>query len=109
MPDYLQIANGYLLIADALERSTAFEGRHYLVKLDFLFNIMNVPGLSDIHNSGLIEINRCLGRVLKEESHHNMDDFIRKIFRALKKTVSQNQYRSSIIDCITTLANEVFE
>ncbi len=109
MPDYLQIANGYLLIADELERSTAFEGRHYLVKLDFLFNIMNVPGLSDVHNSGLIEINRCLGRIFKEESHHNVGDFIRKIFRALKKTVSQNQHQGPLIDCITTLANAVFE
>ncbi len=87
----------------------AFEGRRYLVKLDFLFNIMSVSGLSDIHKAGLIEINRCLGRVLKEESHQNLNDFVQKIFRLLKKNVSQNQYRSSIIDCITTLAKEVFE
>ena len=109
MPDYVQIANGYLVIADALEKSSAFEGRRYLVKLDFLFNMMSVAGLSDIHNAGLIEINRCLGRALKEESHQNVNDFVRKIFRLLKKTASQNQYRSSIIDCITTLAKEVFE
>ena len=97
------------MIADALEKSTAFEGRRYLVKLDFLFNIMSVSGLSDIQKAGLIEINRCLGRVLKEESHQNLNDFVQKIFRLLKKNVSQNQYRSSIIDCITTLAKEVFE
>ena len=109
MPDYLQIANGYLVIADALEKSPAFEGRRYLIKLDFLFNIMSVSGLSDIQKAGLIEINRCLGRVLKEESHENLNDFVQKIFRLLKKNVSQNQYRSSIIDCITTLAKEVFE
>jgi pyruvate,orthophosphate dikinase len=109
MPDYLQIANGYLVIADALEKSAAFEGRRYLVKLDFLFNIMSVAGLSDIQKAGLIEINRCLGRVLKEESHLNLNDFVQKIFRLLKKNVSQNQYRNSIIDCIATLAKEVFE
>jgi len=109
MPDYLQIANGYLLIADELERSSVFEGRHYLVKLDFLFNIMNVPGLSDIHNAGLIEINRCLGKVFKEEGHYNAGDFIRRIFHALKRTVSQNQYQGPLIDCITTLAKAVFE
>jgi pyruvate,orthophosphate dikinase len=32
MPDHGQIANGYLLIADALEKSSAFEGRRYLAK-----------------------------------------------------------------------------
>ena len=109
MPDHAQIANGYLVIADALEKSSAFEGRHYLVKLNFLFNLMSVAGLSDIHNAGLIEINRCLGRALNEENHQNVNDFIRKIFRLLKNTPSRIQYRSSIIDCITTLAREVFE
>ncbi len=109
MPDYLQIAHGYLLVADELERLSVFEGRNYLIKLDFLFNIMNVVGLSDIHSSGLIEINRCLGKALREESHQNINDFVRKIFRLLRKTVSQGAYQSSIIDCITTLAKGVFE
>ena len=109
MPDYVQIMNGYLLIADELERSVIFAGRHYLVKLDFLFNIINISGLSDIHSSCLIEINRCLGRVLKDETHQNINDFIRKIFRLLKKTASRSKYQNSIIDCVTTLAKGVFE
>ncbi|MCL5806976.1 MAG: PEP-utilizing enzyme [Deltaproteobacteria bacterium] len=109
LPDHVQIANGYLVIADALEKSDAFKGRRYLVKLDFLFNMMNVDGLSDIRNACLIEINRCLGRALKEESDRNVNDLVQKVFRLLKKTVAQNQYRSSILDCITTLAKEVFE
>ncbi len=109
MPDHVQIASGYLVIADALEKSSAFEGRHYLAKLDFLFNMMNVAGLSDIYNAGLIEINRCLGRALREENDRNVNDLVRKIFRLLKKTAAQNQYQSSILDCITTLAKEVFE
>ena len=109
MPDYVQIMNGYLLIADELERTAVFEGRHYLVKLDFLFNIINVSGLSDIHSSCLIEINRCLGKVLIDEGHQDVNDFIRKIFRLLKRTASRSQYQSSIIDCITTLARGVFE
>jgi pyruvate, orthophosphate dikinase len=109
MPDYVQIMNGYLLIADELERAAIFTGRNYLVKLDFLFNIINISGLSDIHSSCLIEINRCLGKVLKEETHQNVNDFIRKIFRLLKKTASRGKYRNSIIDCVTTLAKGVFE
>ena len=109
LPDHIQIANGYLVIADALEKSSAFKGRRYLVKLDFLFNMMNVDGLSDIRNACLIEINRGLGRALKEESNRNVNDLVQKVFRLLKKTAAQNQYRSSILDCITTLAKEVFE
>ena len=81
LPDHIQIANGYLVIADALEKSSAFKGRRYLVKLDFLFNMMNVDGLSDIRNACLIEINRCLGRALKEESDRNVNDLVQKVFR----------------------------
>jgi pyruvate,orthophosphate dikinase len=109
LPDHVQIANGYLVVADALEKSSAFTGRRYLIKLDFLFNMMNVDGLSDIRNACLIEINRCLGRALKEEIDRNVSDFVQKVFRLLKKTVAHNQYRSSILDCISTLAKEVFE
>jgi len=109
LPDHAQIASGYLVVADALEKSGAFAGRRYLVKLDFLFKMMNVEGLSDIRNACLIEINRCLGKALKEESDRNVCDFVQKAFRLLKKTASQNQYQSSILDCITTLAKEVFE
>ena len=109
LPDHAQIANGYLVIADALEKLGAFEGRRYLLKLHFLFKMMGVDGLSDIHNMGLIEINRCLGRALKEESDQNVNDLVQEIFRLWKKTVLQNQYRSSILDCITTLAKETFE
>jgi len=109
LPDHAQIANGYLVIADALEKSGAFEGRRYLLKLHFLFKMVGVAGLSDIHNTGLIEINRCLGRALKEESDRNVNALVQEIFRLWKKTVLQNQYRSSILDCITTLAKEIFE
>ena len=109
LPDYQQIANGYLAVADAFEKSDAFAGRHCLVKLDFLFNVMGVSGLADVHKEGLSEINRCLGRVLKEEDPRHLDAFVRKIFSLLKKNVAQSQYRGSIIDGITTLAKEVFE
>lgn len=109
MPDYFQIANGYLTIADELERSEVFSGRSYLVKLDFLFHIMSVSGLNDIHSSGLIEINRCLGKAFRETDGRNLPEFVKKVFDSMKRTTDRNQYRSKIIDCITTLAKGVFE
>ncbi len=109
MPDYFQIVNGYLLIADELERSQVFSGRSYLLKLDFLFHVMNVPGLGDIHSSGLIEINRCLGKVFQETGGQDLQEFVRKVFQSMKKTVGMSRYQSKIIDCITTLARGVFD
>ncbi len=109
MPDFFQIVNAYSAVADELEKREVFAGRHYLIKLDFLFNVMNVNGLSDIHNNTLLEINRCLGKVFREESSHNLHDFVRRVFLLLKKNVTAHQHQATIIDCITTFAKGVFE
>jgi pyruvate, orthophosphate dikinase len=108
MPDNSQIANGYFLVADDLERSSAFPGHQHIVKLDFLFNMMTVPGLSDMHSSLLQEINRCLSMVFKEEGEGKLNDFVRKVFTLLKKSASP-RHGAAVIDCITTLAKEVFD
>jgi pyruvate, orthophosphate dikinase len=108
LPDYFQIVNGYLLIADELERSDAYLGRQHIVKLDFLFNIINVPALADIHGTALIEINRCLSMVFREEEQTKLADFVHKLFTLLNQSASRHQYRNTIISCITTVAKEVF-
>jgi pyruvate,orthophosphate dikinase len=109
VPDYFQIVNGYLLVADDLERSEVFAGRSFLVKLDFLFHVLNVPGLIDIHASGLIEINRCLGKVFQQTGDQDLQEFVKKVFTSMKRTIGRGQFQSKIIDCITTLAKGVFD
>ena len=107
LPDYFQIIDGYLHVADALEKSEAYHNRH-LVKLDFLFGVMSAPGLKDIHVSAMREINYSLKLVFQEEKKENLDDFVRRIFGFLKKNTSQNEFRGASIDCIVTAAKEVF-
>lgn len=107
MPDYFQIIDGYLHVADQLEKSRAYQG-HHLVKLDFLFGVMSVPGLKDIHVSAMREINYSLKMVFQEEKKEKLDDFVRRIFLFLKKNTSQNEFRGAGIDCIITAAREVF-
>lgn len=108
MPDYWQIVNGYLMIADEIEKSSIFAGRQNFVKLDFLFNIMGMPGLSDIHGSTLREINLSLRMVFREDKKESLEDFVKKVFALLKRNVDRHEFRSAIIDCITTIAKEVF-
>lgn len=108
LPDYYQVVNGYILIADEIERAEVYAGRQHLLKLDFLFHAINVAGLSDIHGSALREINRCLAKVLREEKPENLDQFIRKVFSLLKMSTVRDEFRSTIIDGITTMAGEVF-
>ena len=108
MPDYFQIVNGYLLAADQLEKSPAYQGRQHVVNLRFLFNVMDVPSLADIHASALREINHSMKMVFQEEKKENLNDFVRKIFGFLKKNKSQYEFSVAIFDCITTTAKEVF-
>lgn len=107
-PDYARIANGYMAVADEIERSAAFSGRSYLVKLEFLFNMMGVDGLAGQRNAIFTEINRCLSMALQEENEDELYDFIRNIFRLLRKPAVHDSYRNAVLDCILTLAREVF-
>ena len=108
LPDFGQISNGYLLTADTLESAPVFGGYEHLVKLDFLFNMMRVPGLSDLSTVTLREINRCLRLVFREEQPERLQDFLVSLFSLLKRSASRYKDRGAIIDCITTIAREVF-
>jgi pyruvate,orthophosphate dikinase len=108
LPDYTQITNGYFLIADQLEKTKAFEGQQHLVKLNFLFHMLNVPGLSDVYINALWEINRSLSKVFTEENHENLHEFIKRIFRVMQKSSARHEHHGAIIDCVTTIAREIF-
>ncbi|MBW2039035.1 MAG: pyruvate, phosphate dikinase [Deltaproteobacteria bacterium] len=109
MPDHFQIVKGYLLVADELERADIYAGHQHLVKLNFLFKIINVKGLSDIHGTTLREINRSLSMVFKEESPEKLNVFVKQVFNLLKKSTSRYQYQDTIINCIITVAKEIFK
>jgi len=108
LPDYYQIVNGYLHVADQLEKSSAYQGHQQVMKLHFLFNVIDVPSLVDIHASALREINHALKIVFQEEQKETFHDFVRKMFGFLKKNKSQSEFSAAIFDCITTTAREVF-
>jgi pyruvate,orthophosphate dikinase len=108
MPDYTQIMNGYLRVADELERSEVYAGYKHLVKLNFLYHIINVPTFSDIHGPALREINRSLSMVFREERSENLDAFVRKVFATLKRASFRSHYQDTIFSCISTIAKEIF-
>jgi pyruvate,orthophosphate dikinase len=108
LPDYTQITNGYFLVADQLEKEETFEGQQHLVKLHFLFHMLNVHGLSDVYINVLWEINRSLSKVFTEENHESLHEFIKRIFRVMKKSSARHEHHGAIIDCVTTIAREIF-
>jgi pyruvate,orthophosphate dikinase len=108
MPDHSQIAGAYLTIAETIERSEVFAGHRQLLKLSFLFHMMSVEALSDMQGTILREINRSLGRVLREEKGADLNEFVRTLFGRLERSALRTEQRGTVLDCITTLAREVF-
>jgi pyruvate,orthophosphate dikinase len=107
-PDYYQIANGYLRVANDLERSPLYAGRQHSVRLDFLFQIIAQPGLEDIHREALNEINGTLGRAFSEKSVPELEPFIKDIFQKLKESPAAARYPDIMMNLIDTSAREIF-
>jgi pyruvate,orthophosphate dikinase len=108
MTDYFQMVNAYLLASNQLEKSPAFLGHNHLAKLNFLFRVMAIAGLTDIHASAMREINYSLKMVFQEEKKEDLGAILRRIFIFLKKSTRHSEFSDASIDCIVTTAREVF-
>lgn len=110
LPDFFQISHGYLLVADQLGKTDRHPEYRQLMKINFLLMIIRIPGLSDIHGTALREISHSLHIVFQQEERKDyLSDLVHKIFVLLRRSGSQNAHRGAIIDCLTTMAREVFE
>jgi pyruvate,orthophosphate dikinase len=108
LPDFYQIADAYLRIAHELERSPLFEGQQHSIRLDFLLQIIALPGLQDIHREALIEISPLLGRAFAAQSAAEAEQLIKKIFQMLKESSARDRYPDLVMNLISTAAKDVF-
>jgi len=108
LPDYYQIANAYLKVANEIERWPLTEGPPHSARLDFLLKIIASPGLQDIHREALIEINRPLGRAFAEKSPAELEGLIKRIFQVLRESSARAGYPDAMVNFISAVAKEVF-
>lgn len=106
-PDYSQIVNGYLRVADELEKLEISGKAGHLAKIKVLLNIINLPGLADIHGIALREINRSLSIIIKGEDKFPSTDLIRMVFTIIKGCTSRQKYLDTVFHCFTTIAKNV--
>ncbi len=109
LPDYYQILNGYLKAADELELSAVYKGHQHSLRLNFLFKIIALSSLADIHRRALIEINRSLHKVFSEKTARELRDFIKTMFRLLRTSDVLQEYPETLLSCILTVAGQVFK
>ncbi len=75
-------------------------------KILSLFKIMEIPGLKDIHEETLREINHTLVALLQKESPERMGEVLIKTFSLLKSNVEN--YPQTALQCIQAIGAEVF-
>ena len=106
LPGFGQIVEIYRQIPRKLLRKFDQKGRGHHLKLIFLFHIMNLAGLSLIHEEALREINHTLSWIIENENYRNIENLIRKTFSILKEKT--RRYPATALNCVLNMGKGVY-
>lgn len=107
LPGYAQFVETYRKIPQSLLEESAKTVRGYRWKLIFLFHIMNIAGLSMIHEEALRDINRTLSWLIAHETNLNIGSLIHKTFSILKTRAGR--YPATALNCILNMGKGVYK
>ena len=107
LPTYGEIVDIYNNLPMALWRSSENITRRNHWKVIFLFHIMNISGLSLIHEEALREINRTLSWLIGNESHRNIMRLIEKTFSILKHRTQE--FPATALNCALNMGQGVYK
>ena len=82
-------------------------GRGHHLKLIFLFHIMNISGLSLIHEETLRDINQTLSWIIVNENIRNIQKLITKTFSILKKRTQS--FPATALGCVLNMGKGVYK
>ncbi|MFH0996207.1 MAG: PEP/pyruvate-binding domain-containing protein, partial [Pseudomonadota bacterium] len=107
LPTYGQIVETYKSLPMTLWKSSENITRRNHWKVVFLFHIMNISGLSLIHEDALREINRTLSWLIGNESHRNIMRLIQKTFSILKTRT--REFPVTALNCALNMGKGVYK
>jgi pyruvate,orthophosphate dikinase len=107
LPTYGQIVEIYKKLPMTLWKSSENITRRNHWKVIFLFHIMNISGLSLIHEEALREINRTLSWLIGNESHRNIMRLIEKTFSILKTRT--REFPVTALNCTLNMGKGVYK
>ncbi len=93
------IANYFRRFIDKFETS--------LEKIYFIFYLLHLPGMAQLKNHLLYDMNRLLRNVLKELDENEITSFLRNIISLFEEL--KTQHLGTVLDCILTLGKEVID
>ncbi|MFC1829957.1 pyruvate, phosphate dikinase, partial [Thermodesulfobacteriota bacterium] len=106
-PGYNQIVEIYRKIPQHLLEAGTETKKGNRWKVIFLFHIMNISGLSMIHEEALRDINRTLSWLIAHESHLRISTLIEKTFSILKARTGR--FPTTELNCVLNMGKGVFK
>ncbi len=107
LPGFGQIVEEYRQIPRGLLQKGNQNDCGHHVKLLFLFHIMNVSGLSLIHEETLRDINQTLTWIISHENYRIIQNLIRKTFSILKERAGS--YPATALNCVLNMGKGVYK
>ncbi|MCF8068593.1 MAG: pyruvate, phosphate dikinase [Desulfobacterales bacterium] len=107
LPGYNQIAGAYRAIPQALFDIGSPHGHGNRWKLLFIFHIMNISGLSMIHEETLRDINRTLTWLIGHENYKYVQKLIKQTFEILKARTKR--FPATALSCMLNMGKGVYE
>jgi len=107
LPGYSEIVEIYRKIPGKLLDAGKKRKKGNQWKVIFLFHIMNISGLSMIHEEALRSINRTLSWLISHESHMNIRKLLEKTFSILKDT--SGMYPATALNCVLNMGKGVYK
>jgi pyruvate,orthophosphate dikinase len=107
LPGYSQIVENYRNIAQQLFEAGRENRKGNQWKVIFLFYIMNISGLSMIHEETLREINRTLSWLIEHETDLYISRLIEKTFSILNE--SSLSFPTTALNCVLNMGKGVYK
>lgn len=107
LPGYGQIVSVYEEIPKKLLSAGADQGQGREWKLIFLLHVMNVKGLSAIHEETLRGINRTLAWIIENEDYLVIQRFLERIFATLRQSVEK--FPGTALNCVLNIGKGVYK
>ncbi|CAB5129494.1 Pyruvate,phosphate dikinase-domain-containing protein [Olavius algarvensis associated proteobacterium Delta 3] len=107
LPHYNDVVNHYRELPHQLLKAGAATGKGNQWKVLFLFHIMNISGLSLIHEEALRDINRTLTWLFQNEKDWNTSKLLEKTFSILM--VRTRKYPTTALNCVLNIGKGVYQ
>lgn len=107
LPGYGNFVGIYLRLPEKIYSAVPDEKLRHHFRMIFLFHSMNIPGLSNIHEETLKDINRTIVWLINHEDIRHVQLLIQKTFGILK--VSAEKFPDAVLKSVLTMGMGVYK